>query len=90
METEEASAKSQQNKIAFMETSAKDNDNVSKAFMTLFEEILKVYKAKNSDVINNIEERKRKVEEDMENPKVVLSQECLEDTLFKLMLLKII
>ena len=60
VETEEASAKSHQNKIAFMETSAKDNDNVSKAFMTLFEEILKIYKAKNSDVINNIEERKKK------------------------------
>ena len=60
VETEEASAKSQQNKIAFMETSAKDNDNVSKAFMTLFEEILKIYKEKNSDMINNIEESKKK------------------------------
>ena len=32
VEIGEASAKSQQNKMAFMETSAKDNYNVSKAF----------------------------------------------------------
>lgn len=58
--TEEAKSISQKNKLAFMETSAKNNDNVNKAFLTLFEEIIKIYKEKNSEIINDIEENKRK------------------------------
>ena len=44
---EEAEIKAKKNKFAFMETSAKDNNNVQKAFETLFEEIIKKYKEKN-------------------------------------------
>ena len=43
-----------------METSAKNNENVSKAFLQLFKEIIKIYKEKNSDTINDIEESKKK------------------------------
>ena len=60
VDTEEAKSISQKNKLAFMETSAKNNDNVNKAFLTLFEEILKIYKEKNSEIINDIEESKKK------------------------------
>ena len=45
---EEAELKAQKNKFAFMETSAKDNNNVQKAFETLFQEIVKIYKNKNN------------------------------------------
>ena len=60
VDTEEASIKAEKNKLAFMETSAKSNDNVHKAFLTLFQKILKIYKDKNSEEINNIVEYKRK------------------------------
>ena len=33
--------------LAFMETSAKDNNNVEKDFLTLLKEIMKIYKEKN-------------------------------------------
>ena len=52
---EEAEIKAQKNKLAFMETSAKDNNNVQKAFETLFKEIVKIYKNK-----NNIEKNENK------------------------------
>ena len=51
---EEAETKAQKNKFAFMETSAKDNNNVEKAFETLFKEIVKNYKNKLGDNIGNI------------------------------------
>ena len=44
---EESEIKAQKNKFAFMETSAKENNNVDKAFETLFKEIVKIYKEKN-------------------------------------------
>ena len=50
---EEAELKAQKNKYGFMETSAKDNNNVEKAFETLFEEIVKIYKDKNEGNIDN-------------------------------------
>ena len=50
---EEAEIKAQKNKYGFMETSAKDNNNVEKAFETLFEEIVKIYKDKNEGNIDN-------------------------------------
>ena len=58
--TEEVKLKAEKNKMAFMETSAKNNENVSKAFLQLFKEIIKMYKEKNSDTINDIEESKKK------------------------------
>lgn len=58
--TEEVKLKAEKNKMAFMETSAKNNENVSKAFLQLFNEIIKIYKEKNSDTINDIEESKKK------------------------------
>jgi Ras-related protein Rab-11A len=58
--TDEAASKSEKNKLAFLETSAKNNDNVHKAFLTLFNEIIKIYKEKNSDMISDIEESKKK------------------------------
>ena len=58
--TEEVKLKAEKNKMAFMETSAKNNENVSKAFLQLFKEIIKIYKEKNSDTINDIEESKKK------------------------------
>ena len=48
VDIEEAKLKAEKNKMAFMETSAKNNDNVHKAFLTLFEEIIKKYKEKNN------------------------------------------
>ena len=57
---EEAASIAQKKNLAFMETSAKDNNNVEKAFLTLFEKIMKIYKEKNSDIINDIEENKKK------------------------------
>ena len=58
--TEEVKLKAEKYKMAFMETSAKNNENVSKAFLQLFKEIIKIYKEKNSDTINDIEESKKK------------------------------
>ena len=58
--SEEAKLKSERNKMAFMETSAKNNDNVHKAFFTLFTEIIKKYKEKNSEIIHGINENKKK------------------------------
>ena len=58
--TEEVKSKAEKNKMAFMETSAKNNDNVHKAFIQLFQEIVKIYKEKNSDMINDMEEYKKK------------------------------
>ena len=39
-----------------METSAKDNNNVQKAFETLFSEIVKIYKNKNNIDLNDNKE----------------------------------
>ena len=50
---EEGESKAQMNKFAFMETSAKDNNNVQKAFETLFSEIVKIYKNKNNIEFND-------------------------------------
>ena len=50
---EEAESKAQKNKFGFMETSAKDNNNVQKAFETLFHEIVKMYKNKNNIEFND-------------------------------------
>ena len=50
---EEGESKAQKNKFAFMETSAKDNNNVQKAFETLFHEIVKIYKNKNPIEFND-------------------------------------
>ncbi len=58
--TQEAISKSERIKLAFMETSAKKNENVHKAFFTLCNEIIKIYKEKNSEIINDIEENKKK------------------------------
>ena len=60
VDIQEAISKSQRIKLAFMETSAKNNENVHKAFFTLFKEIMKIYKEKNSEIINEIEENKKK------------------------------
>ena len=60
VDIEEAKLKAEKNKMAFMETSAKNNDNVHKAFIQLFQEIVKIYKEKNSDMINDMEEYKKK------------------------------
>ena len=54
---EEGESKAQMNKFAFMETSAKDNNNVQKAFETLFGEIVKIYKNKNIIDLNDNKER---------------------------------
>ena len=54
---EEGESKAQMNKFAFMETSAKDNNNVQKAFETLFSEIVKIYKNKNIIDLNDNKER---------------------------------
>ena len=53
---EEGESKAQMNKFAFMETSAKDNNNVQKAFETLFGEIVKIYKNKNNINLNDNKE----------------------------------
>ena len=53
---EEGESKAQMNKFAFMETSAKDNNNVQKAFETLFSEIVKIYKNKNNINLNDNKE----------------------------------
>ena len=53
---EEGESKAQMNKFAFMETSAKDNNNVQKAFETLFSEIVKIYKNKNNIDLNDNKE----------------------------------
>jgi len=53
---EEGESKAQMNKFAFMETSAKDNNNVQKAFETLFSEIVKIYKNKNIIDLNDNKE----------------------------------
>jgi len=53
---EEGESKAQMNKFAFMETSAKDNNNVQKAFETLFGEIVKIYKNKNIIDLNDNKE----------------------------------
>ena len=50
---EEAESKAQKNKFGFMETSAKDNNNVQKAFETLFHEIVKIYQNKNNIEFND-------------------------------------
>lgn len=50
---EEGESKAKMNKFAFMETSAKDNNNVQKAFETLFGEIVKIYKNKNNIDLND-------------------------------------
>ena len=53
---EEAEIMAKKNKYAFMETSAKDNNNVNRAFETLFKEIVKIYKEKNGgDLVENKE-----------------------------------
>ena len=44
---EEGEIKAKKNKFGFMEASAKDNNNVQKAFETLFGEIIKEYKKNN-------------------------------------------
>ena len=53
---EEGESKAQMNKFAFMETSAKGNNNVQKAFETLFGEIVKIYKNKNNIDLNDNKE----------------------------------
>jgi small GTP-binding protein len=58
--SEEGKTKAEKNNTAFMETSAKSSENVQKAFFELCKEILKNYKEKNSDMINDIEENKKK------------------------------
>ena len=60
---EEAKINAQKYKSAYMETSAKDNNNVENAFLTLFEEINKKIKENNSEIINSIEENKNKNKE---------------------------
>ena len=57
---EEGESKAQMNKFAFMETSAKDNNNVQKAFETLFSEIVKIYKNKNNIDLNDNKEGTKK------------------------------
>lgn len=52
VDKEEAALKAQKYNIAFMETSAKENDNVQKAFITLFQAIINTYKEKNPDFVN--------------------------------------
>ena len=53
VDKEEAALKAQKYNIGFMETSAKENDNVQKAFITIFQEIINVYKEKNGELLNN-------------------------------------
>ena len=53
---EEGESKAQMNKFAFMETSAKDNNNVQKPFETLFSEIVKICKNKNIIDLNDNKE----------------------------------
>lgn len=53
VDKEEALLKAQKNKLAFMETSAKENDNVQAAFVTLFQAILNKFKEVNGDLLNN-------------------------------------
>ena len=64
---EEAELKAQKNKFAFMETSAKDNNNVDKAFETLFKEIVKNYKDKNGGDIGEIKVK----DENKENTNII-------------------
>ena len=64
---EEAELKAQKNKFAFMETSAKDNNNVDKAFETLFKEIVKNYKDKNGGDIGEIKMK----DENKENTNII-------------------
>ena len=64
---EEAELKAQKNKFAFMETSAKDNNNVDKAFETLFKEIVKNYKVKNGGDIGEIKVK----DENKENTNII-------------------
>ena len=64
---EEAEIKAQKNKFAFMETSAKDNNNVDKAFETLFKEIVKNYKDKNGGDIGEIKVK----DENKENTNII-------------------
>ena len=61
---EEAERKAQKNQYGFMETSAKDNNNVDKAFETLFDEIVKIYKDKNG---GNLDKNKGTDEERLFN-----------------------
>ena len=46
---EEATLKAQVNHLAFFETSAKENENVHSAFMSLMNQVLKNYKKNNSE-----------------------------------------
>jgi small GTP-binding protein len=64
---EEAELKAQKNKFAYMETSAKDNNNVDKAFETLFKEIVKNYKDKNGGDIGEIKVK----DENKENTNII-------------------
>ena len=64
---EEAELKAQKNKFAFMETSAKDNNNVDKAFETLFKEIVKNYKDKNGGDLGEIKVK----DENKENTNII-------------------
>jgi small GTP-binding protein len=64
---EEAELKAQKNKFAFMETSAKDNNNVDKAFETLFKEIVKNYKDKNGGDIGEMKVK----DENKENTNII-------------------
>ena len=64
---EEAELKAQKNKFAFMETSAKENNNVDKAFETLFKEIVKNYKDKNGGDIGEIKVK----DENKENTNII-------------------
>ena len=64
---EEAELKAQKNKFAFMETSAKDNNNVDKAFETLFKEIVNNYKDKNGGDIGEIKVK----DENKENTNII-------------------
>ena len=61
---EEAESKAQKNKFGFMETSAKDNNNVQKAFETLFHEIVKIYKNKNNIEFNDNKGRDGEIKKD--------------------------
>ena len=62
---EESERKAQKNQYGFMETSAKDNNNVDKAFETLFDEIVKIYKDKNG---GNLDKNKGTDEDRLFNP----------------------
>ncbi len=55
-----------------METSAKNNENAHKAFLTfltLIKEIIKIYREKNSEFISDIEEKNEKKSSTNENGK---------------------